>query len=545
MTAKTGEGSRRLSKLAPLAPLLKQEEKPTERRTALPGKKKKTKKKSARRESEGAMRAIARRNQLLPWSWDHLTPIDLAEIRDLLWELPRSAAQIDQEAAFAIATILTTGRKLSVLIKLRAYDTEQDMKDANASVGLIRNGGSPVWCLNAGSPGSQQSRRPREGRLERYKGEIPIYFQFPLAIVAAERFSTMQASKSGTSSRLIHSDDAALRSAIKRLLEERRAGPVPPRKSSCTVQCLERFLAVAITHQSRGDIGAAARFTDSDDVMSRTVIHYGVTHLRSTIALVQDATSILNRRPHFETREASRDHIGSSRAPSWANVHALINCLKAKLRREHATPHERHSAMTSYTVALLCFALGHRGLGYSLPGSAAVDWTTNFCKVHEKAKDDPSESRMVWVAPVALGQMRSYEEHLSGLQCHLEERAYSELQDQVLTGELPLFTFVDGRIRKVSVQGVWASIIKQLPTRTDQFEFYANSGRHWLRSELVGRCASETVNAFFGHSQSGTDPWSLGSCLDPLIYRADLEHCLPEFLEKAGWLSLNALGQLS
>lgn len=491
------------------------------------------------------MRAIARRNQLLPWSWDHLTPIDLAEIRDLLWDLPSSADHIDQEAAFAIATMLTTGRKLSVLLKLRAYDTEQDMKDANASVGLIRNGGSPVWCLNAGSPGSQQSRRPREGRLERYKGEVAVYFQFPLALIAARRFSKLRASKPGSSSRLIRSEEAALRSAIKRLLEERRAGPISPRESSRTVPCLERFLTVAITHQSRGDIGAAARFTDSDEVMSRTVIHYGVTHLRSTIGRAQDATSILNRWQNFDNQNASRDHIGSARAPSWANVQVLINCLKAKLRSEHATPHERHSALTRYTVALLCFALGHRGLGYSLPGSAAVDRTTNFCKIHEKAVDDPSETRMVWVAPVALRQMRAYEEHLSGLNCQLEEGTFWKLREQVLAGQLPFFTFADGRTTNLSIQGVWASIIEQLPAQTSKSKFYANSGRHWLRSELEGRCASETLHAFFGHSQSGTDPWSLGSCLDPLIYRADLEHRLTELLEKAGWLSLNALGQLS
>jgi hypothetical protein len=201
--------------------------------------------------------------------------------------------------------------------------------------------------------------------------------------------------------------------------------------------------------------------------------------------------------------------------------------------------------MTRYTVALLCFALGHRGLGYSLPGTNAVDRTTNFCKIHEKAIDDPSESRMVWVAPVALSQMRAYEEHLSGLQCHLEEGAYSKLRGEVLTGQLPFFTFADGRTTKLSIQRVWATITEQLTTQTSNFKFYANSGRHWLRSELEGRCASETLHAFFGHSQSGTDPWSLGSCLDPLIYRADLEHRLSESLGEAGWLSLNAFGQFS
>jgi hypothetical protein len=497
------------------------------------------------KEIEGALRAMARRNQLLPWSWDHLTPTDLAEVRDLLWFQPSSATCIDREAAFAIAAMLTTGRKLAVLSGLSAYDTEQDMKDAGASIGLIRGGGSPFWCLNAGSPRSQQSRRRRSKGLERYKGELPIYFHLPLAPVAAARFASLPASIPGPNCALFGSDEMALRPAIKQLLKLRRAGPVPPRRSSTTVECLERYLAVAITHQSRGDIGAAARFTDSDEVMSRSVIHYGVTHLRSTMWRAREATLILDRRRHSGFLSGCPNHIGSVRAPSWTNVRELVQWLKAQLQTGDATTHERHLAMTCYTVALLCFALGHRGLGYSLPGSAAVDRSTNFCKVHEKAKADARESRMIWVAPVAVSQMRAYEEHLRSLKHHLGEEAFSELEGQLAAGVLPLFTFAHGKTTRLSIKRVWKWINEQLPTTSGDFYFHENSGRHWLRSELEGMCASETLHAFFGHSQSGTDPWSLGSCFDPLIYRADLETRLDGLLKRADWLARKAPGAVS
>jgi hypothetical protein len=201
--------------------------------------------------------------------------------------------------------------------------------------------------------------------------------------------------------------------------------------------------------------------------------------------------------------------------------------------------------MTCYTVALLCFALGHRGLGYSLPSSAAVDPSTNFCKVHEKAKKDARESRMIWVAPVALSQMRAYEEHLRSLRYHLDENAFSEVEAQLATGRLPLFTFAHGKTTHLSIKRVWKWINEQFDTTSGDFYFHENSGRHWLRSELEGMCASETLNAFFGHSQSGTDPWSLGSCLDPLIYRADLETRLDGLLKRANWLARKAPGVVS
>lgn len=495
------------------------------------------------RAAEGALRGIARRNQLLPWAWDDLTPLDLTEIAELLWDLPESATDVQKEASFAIAAILTTGRKLSSLERLSIFETENGLAHAAALEGLIRNSGKPYWRLTAGSPGRQYARRPRKDGRQRYKNEIPANILFVLSPIALHCLKRLPAYQMVGTRPLLQFSSDKLKSTIERMLYNRRQDVEPPRRCSRTLESLERFLTVAITHQSGGDIGPAARFTDSDEVMSRSVMHYGVSHLSSTIRRAREATSILNRDlPSYFVKGVSAGKVGNVRTPSWPDVKELIHCCGTFLENEQHDVERTHLAMTFYTVALLSYALGHRGMGELLPGTAAVDATTGFCRIHEKLKKDPVESRVVWVAPVAVKQMAAYEEHLFSLRTRLHAPDFATVEAQVKSGRLPLFVLRGQTATRQSLRMTWKRLNQIVPLLSGNFKFHDNSGRHWLRSELEGQCSTETLHAFFGHWQSGTEPWSLGSCFDPLLYRADLEARLAGVLTRVGWTARSANG---
>ena len=486
---------------------------------------------------------MARRNQLLPWSWDNFTPIDLQEIADLLWSLPASAPNLEKEAAFAIASILTTGRKLSYLIGLSVFDTEDDMRLAAVTQGLIANGGKSYWRLVAGSPKRQDERRPRKDGRERYQNDAAAYIPFVLEPVARHCFKRVSSNRLLGARPLLTFSAEELTPVIERMLKNRRQGPVPPRRSSCTIESLERFLTLAITHQGGGDIGASARFTDSDEVMSRSVIHYGASNVSSTITRSRNATAILNRGLVSSYVKGVRaGKVGSTRTPTWSDVRDLIAATESYLEQKQNSREMNHIAMTFYTVALLSFALGHRGRVELFPGSAAIDPVSGFCKIHDKARSDPSKSRLVWVAPVAVAQVAAYEEHVLSLREHLPEGYFSQIVDTLASGRLPLFVFRKGVITHVTISRVWNTLNKHLPRPNRSFVFHDNCGRHWLRSELESKCSTETLHAFFGHWQNGTEPWTLGSCFDPLLYRADLQSRLPGVLDRVGWHARRASG---
>jgi hypothetical protein len=191
--------------------------------------------------------------------------------------------------------------------------------------------------------------------------------------------------------------------------------------------------------------------------------------------------------------------------------------------------------MVMQTVALVSFAIGHRGLGTHLPSTAAIDPHTGFCRINEKYEADRSEFRMVWVDPTARKQISEYEHHLRVLERHGPTLDFELIQQDVAEGRLPIFELGSEGARYCKIADVWTMLRERAP---DLECMRLNSGRHWLRSNLDGKCSTETLHAMFGHWHIGTEPWSYGSCLDPLLYRADLERSIPACLEKVGWQAL-------
>ncbi len=502
--------------------------------------------KAARWAKEGALRGMARRNQMLPWAWNHLTPLDLAEIADLLWELPDTSSDLEKEAAFAIAAILTTGRTLEYLTTLDILDAGRNMLPGKTEPVVIRNRSRPYWWIEAGSPGRQYRRHPPEKptRPEQYTYEKPALIPFPLSCISKKCFFRLPVSEASGRMPLLWHDYRRLKKTIEQLLRNRREDTRPPRRSSRTLEAIERFLTKAITFESGGDIGAAARLTDSDEVLSRSVIHYGVTRMSATLRRAREATEILNRGVRKEwLPDLPAGLVGNPRCPDWGDVKLLIRRTHDLLRDEQEDVERNHLAMTFYTVSLLSFALGHRGMSEMLPGTLAVDPITGFCKVHDKLPGNPIEARLSWVVPQAWQQMKAYEEHLAHVLPKLNSKQQEEIEHHIVSGRLPIFLLKNGRAKFVSLRKIWRILADEMQRSPEEFRFFENSGRHWVRAELEGKVSTETLHAFLGHWHQGCESWSLGSCLDPLLYRADLIGSLGGLFERVEWKALLANGR--
>jgi hypothetical protein len=170
-----------------------------------------------------------------------------------------------------------------------------------------------------------------------------------------------------------------------------------------------------------------------------------------------------------------------------------------------------------------------------MPSTAAIDGYTGFCRLNEKYPDDPSEFRMVWVCDAARDQIAHYERHIDALQPHICPSEFAALQKQMMEGRLPIFDIRPKGVHNYAIRQIWQRLRQRAPHLT---RAYPNRGRHWLRSKLDGRCSTETLHAMFGHWQIGAEPWSYGSCLDPILFRADLADTVPQCLKAIGWTAL-------
>lgn len=484
--------------------------------------------------------------------WSHLSKVDLAEIGHMLKREPREGSLLELEARLAIATMLTTGRKLADIRRMTIVGGKSDLDGPGGSPeGLIWTEKKIEWRFIAGTAEMALARAAKKERKGSARSdqkfeyiEVPVDDLVKECILAFKGKFALTPCLRTSPSRIFKVRRAQIIERISTLLATRRESHAGiPRASSRTYQSLERFLTRAITHEYGGDLIGAMRLTGRDEKLGRTANFYGRLFFKNAVRQARRATKLLKaanseddeKEPDWTTKQI----VGSDKSPLWTEVRQLAYRCDKFLRQSQANVFDRHRAMTYQTLALVSFATGHRGMAEQLPASSAIDSLTGFCSIHDKMTEDADRSRMIWVADVAREQIGLYEEHLADLSDVLNRNDYDDITGQIDAGRLPLFDIVDGRACHLRYRALWANLSAdlQLPR-----PLLPNAGRHWLRSMLSGHCRSDTIQAFFGHWLLGNEPWSFGSCLDPLHYRSELKAKIPRLLRDAGWRALSAKG---
>lgn len=476
--------------------------------------------------SNASKSAFARQVQALGYGWNGLSPGDVTRIVSVLEEAAECApvpANLQRiESAFALAACLFTGRRLTQLAELRWTVLSAWPEQEEVAAGFVRCGHSYGWYLPAGRAG-----KPVEGSI--HEDDRCLWLPAPPLV---ERLAALSFKARG----LVASAGGALFSRASDLLESscRSALRNPTiRRAGTTLEAVERWLFDAVRLAPAGDAALAQLLTTRSEITSATPSYYSSCTQAQIEELWWAAVNPvlgcdLSRAPHERLRE---QRYGSPFYPSDDLVVEVRNLLRERVAAADSIE-DQHNALTLYTFTLCSLGLALRPANRSLLKRNGIDPATGLITIDDDRRRDPFMVRLSWAAPAVQEQLRLYERHLGKL---ARGRPDIALLIKRAGCDVPSFLFVEGLPQCQTLFEVMSNVSGVAPAPLKE-----NFARHYIRSKLLGRCATETLQAFMGHWNSGTEPFGAGSGLDPLLYRADLMRALPPILEQAGWVPLGA-----
>ena len=301
------------------------------------------------------------------------------------------------------------------------------------------------------------------------------------------------------------------------------------RRATTTAEAVARWLPAELIGAAGGDPVLASVTVGRVLDQAETPIYYGAARHDRLVDRYRAAVGSIDELSHgIIPAEVVTSYLGDRRTPTDDAVRDLIGSLARDLADASHDAADRHHAITSYTVGMLCFALAHRGDSGTMPSLRDLHRETGLCWIEDKSISGRPSRRLVWISDMMLEQLRLYDAHLDQLQTLVSAPAAAAIGQLRDAAGLPLFDMRSGRIEPMKVSravGV-AMGIAGLPK---------NSGRHWLRSKLVGTCSTVTLHALFGHGPVDEGSWDAMSGLDPALFRADLARVLDPALAAAGW----------
>ncbi len=462
----------------------------------------------------GRSRAYARRNQMLTYGGDTLTPGQVTRLISYLDRVAKSGrANIGD---VFLSAILTTGRPLRELADVLS---RKPLLNGSTPPPLptLAKGDHWVWWFQPGRPSSEQKFHG-ENEADQQAELLPIFCSDRTRVLIEQIFY-------GGKTGLYHFDNNPV------ILAKEVRGACRAAEVSVSLKNIEAWLFHQIARGHYGDPAIAAIITGRAPPIVQSVLHYTQS---SASAISSSLTAALCDFDQFSNQPVveSKAHFGSRFTPTQQDVRALTDCVKEKLmvrRRSNGNVARLHNALTVYTTLMHLFATGGRPAGTLIPSSYHIDPETGFTIVDDKVATDGFSTRLVWVPPDCRDQIRYYEEHL--------ERLADKLPDLRLQIEKTVEPFLlrKGKIVRLDQQKLREEL------RGLDWRFPLNAGRHYLRSELVSNIESEALHALLGHWHLGIEPWSKEAALDPLLYRKQLSGVLPDLLRKAGFLPMRGL----
>jgi hypothetical protein len=497
---------------------------------------------AGRRAPSGFRNKRVREVHALPLGWRHLTQVDIHQIKSLVRERASTGADLRTlEGCLLLWSSLMTGRHASDLIDLSVRLAPKGERMADQAPGLIRRQGHWGWWLSAAAPADQRRLKanvhPRADHL--YLPATQVVARLVERCVAARRvLSSGREHLSGSRQPLFTTGKVLLDDVTALLASRHPVARDRARQATTTPEALTRWLPAELTGAAGGDVVPASIITGHIPKVAQSQSYYGAVPHRTLVQRYRNAIQATDALSHYDVPgEALSTHLGDRFTPTDDAVATLIRRLTDGLTESDADAADRHLAMTRYTVALMSFALAHRGDAGSMPARTGIHDETRFCWIKDKVIGGRPSRRLVWICDTALVQLQRYEEHLDLLEAVVSDPAACAIRSIRAGRELALFDLQDGRVAGRSV----AEAVKDAMR---EGALAKNAGRHWLRGKLVGRCSTETLHAFYGHGPVEDGSWDDTSALDPATYRADLARVLDPVLTNIGWLPQSA-GALS
>lgn len=280
---------------------------------------------------------------------------------------------------------------------------------------------------------------------------------------------------------------------------------------------------------------------------STPMYYYAVSqnYLRSCYAQICHVTAeeMLGRPLLPRLSGIMRDHnseyyLGSNICPHQDVVCKLVADMLARLRYLRINYGcedsfiSYHNAYTAYCVMLLGFVSGYRSVRDPFSRVTDVDFSTGFVAISDKDDDDSYHSRLVWLPPLCIEQIKEYQAHRLRVASHiwpLNPKVASQLSNA--EESLPFFFFLDNRANPEDVRSTTCQ--KHVGWC---YDLPHNTNRHFLRTNLREfKVPEEIVNAHLGHWDRGQEPFGRYSTLSPFDYKQAIEAPLMELMMRSGW----------
>ena len=335
-----------------------------------------------------------------------------------------------------------------------------------------------------------------------------------------------------------------------------------------TANRVSDYLFDVISRQEGADLATAMFIIGREHFLGRNPSYYTsipVTHLQALYKKVcgevrqrhfserprDNQRPIDNDLPEHGEKKDQASHVGSPFRPTQQTVSNLVSELQTSLDKAEKSGLSAlklmrlHNNMSRYTAFLIAYSTGFRAIRDPFLSSAEIDWDSGFAVLSDKDNEDSYNSRLIWLPPVCLQQLRLFRQHQQNALYRfnvLIPGLFSMLDRprRDAPGRYMFFAKEDEESKEYLAVTIGPTLLGRRLRSVYALPF--NSSRHYLRSNLLERqCPVEVVNAFMGHFERGEEPWGIYSGLSPLVYRDILKDKLVPLLKEDGWEALSGL----
>jgi len=512
---------------------------------------------------------LAMINQRLATRWERLSlyevSVFLTAIADLIKNRERSAYLPDNanygELAALLITMFWYGQRLERITSLNVYHHTPGIKDAGPGFVSVA-GDNGYWWTKPAVP----VRKKLPDRLQQEQAYSIVSNYALYSGIGFEKIICAYLSNShrGRSNRLFFKDMWVYEKMVSGFISS-----VNGRNSTrLTTNRISDYLFDVISSQDDADLTTAMFIIGREHFLGRNPSYYtsiSVAHLQAIYTEVcrnirdrhfsekpRDNQKLINNELTGCWRESNQAiHVGSPFRPTSHTVANLVAELKASLRRSaKAAPDVSklmriHNCMTRYTAYMIAFSTGFRAIRDPFLSAAEIDWDSGFAVLSDKDNEDGYNSRLIWLPPVCLQQLKFFQEH----QQNALYRFNILMPDLFSAPDRPRRD-APGRYMFFSKEDEKSGEYESLTLRPSLLgrnlhSLYAlpfNASRHYIRSCLLERrCPIEVINAFMGHFERGEEPWGVFSGLSAIAYRNSLMDVLVPLLDQDGWEALPGL----
>ena len=495
-------------------------------------------------------------NQLLPWSFDGLSAIEMAR---LLKGLANVRTQDSTELEFLelralTETIFWTGSSLdqALVLSVRSQQPEEASGDLSVWIRRDDNGSSSaVWRVRALAPAYRSTRAPVPGKERERKNFIDFedmggahrsilnFIKFAPSALRSD--NALVGGGVPSCAKVFQREQEWYKERLTKLLKEIDS------TGRLTLGRLSGVMFRRVVECSGGDIVAAAIITNTNHYLASVRIYYATPsadHLRNLHCI--SVESILQELEEAKWKRAGTRQIdantvsyavGSRLCPTKSATQKAIHSLKNKIARQLALGNIeekqaefilKHNWFSIYSIWMQMYCIGTRGISTPYLHCSEFDPKTQIGSIADKDSGDNYKRRLVWVPDIVWEQMMNYENYLKILHKKHGLPAPSR--------KLPCYFLRQRKNSKFKPITVGPARIGAI-TQTF-FPFPANVSRRFCRTELLElspQFAPVFVDCWTGHWHRGEEPWGPYSSVSYSDYLQQLEGPFQKFFESLGF----------